>query len=182
MVTANQLIIPFNIINGLTRMPIQPSMDEDLDQLSHVIITSDAIWDATVLDHSIDIENDIYHPAMDSNINDEDCTSFDEHTSKTGSYLHHDDYDPNYICDVYHNDCVTCSGFDLNATDKSSCSSPQSMIKDQDYEALYPYLLWVPIDHFKHTLASITKRVLQSTLHSILQTFQVMFTSQHFSS
>ena len=40
-------------------MPIQPSMDEDLDQLPHVIITSDDIWDPTVLDHLIDIENAI---------------------------------------------------------------------------------------------------------------------------
>ena len=40
---------------------MQPSMDEDLDKLPHVIITSDDIWDHTVLDHTIDIENDTYH-------------------------------------------------------------------------------------------------------------------------
>ena len=45
-----------------------------------------------VLGHLIDIENDIYHPTKDSNIDDEDFTSLDEHTSMTGSYLHHDDY------------------------------------------------------------------------------------------
>ena len=32
------------------------------------------------------------------------------------------------------------------------------MIKDHDYEALCPYLLWLPIDHIKHTLATTTKR------------------------
>ena len=80
---------------------MQPSLDEDLDQLPHVIITSDDIWDPTVLDHLIDIENDIYHP---SNINDEDFASFDQRTSATGSYLHHDDYGPNCMCDVYHNE------------------------------------------------------------------------------
>ena len=35
---------------------MQASMDEDLDKLPHVIITSDHIWDPTVLDHLIDIE------------------------------------------------------------------------------------------------------------------------------
>ena len=44
MVTPAQWIIPFNIINILTRMPMQPSMNEDLDKLPHVIITSDDIW------------------------------------------------------------------------------------------------------------------------------------------
>ena len=65
----------------------------------------------------------------------------------TGHYLHHNDYGPNYVCDVYHNECVTCSGFDLNTTDNSYHLSPQHTIKDQDYEALAPtyyhYLLTI---------------------------------------
>ena len=40
MVTSNWWIITFNIVIGLTRMPMQP-MDDDLDTLPHVIITSD---------------------------------------------------------------------------------------------------------------------------------------------
>ena len=43
MVTPHQWIIPFNNINGLTRMSMQPSTDEDLDNLPHVIVTSDDI-------------------------------------------------------------------------------------------------------------------------------------------
>ena len=62
--------------------------------LPHVIGTSDDIWDPTVLDHSIDIENDIYQSGMDSNIDAKDFTSFDECTSMTGTYLHHDSNDP----------------------------------------------------------------------------------------
>ena len=75
MVTPDQWVIPFNIINGLTRMPMQPSMDDDLDKLPHIIITTDDMWDPTVLDHSIDTENDIHHPTTDSNIDEEDFTS-----------------------------------------------------------------------------------------------------------
>ena len=71
----------------------------------------------------------------------------------TGSYLHHDGYGPGYICDVYHNEHINCSGFDLNTEDNSYHVSPQHMIKDQKYEVLYPYLLWLPIDHLNiHSL------------------------------
>ena len=72
-----------------------PSTDEDLDNLSHVIITSDGIWDPTVLDHSTDF-------AMDSMIDAEDFTFFSNHTSMTGMYLHHKSNGPNYVCNVYY--------------------------------------------------------------------------------
>ena len=117
-----------------------PPTDDDLKTLLHVIITSDDIWDPTVLDHSIFPSNDTYHDAMDPHID----------TSMTGNYLHHDDYGPDYVCDVYRNECVIHSGFHLNKTNNSYCLSPQHMIKDQDYEALCPYLLWLSIDHIQH--------------------------------
>ena len=85
MITPDQWIMPFNIMNGSTRVPMQPSTDEDLDKLPYMIATRDDIWDPTVLDCLIDV-------AMDSNIDEEDLTSFDECTSMTGSYLHHDSY------------------------------------------------------------------------------------------
>ena len=73
------------------------------------------------------------------------------------NYFHHNDYGPSYVCDVYHIEHVTHSGFDLSITDNSYCLSPQHMIKDQDYEALCPYVLLLPIDHIKHTLATTTQ-------------------------
>ena len=68
MVSPAQWIIPFDIINLLTRMPMQPSMNEDLDKLPHVIITSDDIWNPTVLEHSIDMEQygHLTQPAIES--------------------------------------------------------------------------------------------------------------------
>ena len=82
---------------------MQPPMDDEIDNLPHVIVTSDDISDPTVLNHLIDISNDTYHPAMDSNINEEEFTSLNECASTTGSYLHHDDYGPNFVCNIYHN-------------------------------------------------------------------------------
>ena len=73
------------------------------------------------------------------------------------NYFHHNDYGPSKVCDVYHIEHVTHSGFDLSITDNSYCLSPQHMIKDQDYEALCPYVLLLPIDHIKHTLSTTTQ-------------------------
>ena len=47
-------------------------------------------------------------------------------------------------------------GFDLNTANNSYCFSPQHLIKDQDYETLCLYLIWLPINHIKRTLATTT--------------------------
>ena len=67
---------------------MQPSTNEDLDELPHVIINSVDIGYRTVTDHLIDSENDTYHPTMDSMADEEYFASFDECTSMTGTYLH----------------------------------------------------------------------------------------------
>ena len=82
-------------------------------KLPHVIITSDDIWDPTVLDHLIDIENDTYHPATDPTIVEEAFISFDEHISVARTYLHHDSYGPDYICDVYNNEYMQTLAFNF---------------------------------------------------------------------
>ena len=40
MVAPHWWIISFKIVNGLTKMPMQPSTNEDHNKLPHVIITS----------------------------------------------------------------------------------------------------------------------------------------------
>ena len=156
MTTPNWRIIPFNIINGSTKMPIHPSADEDLDNLPHVIVTSDDIWDPTILDHLIDIENDIYHPAMDPMID------------KKILYLlmtPHPGLEHIYIM-IVTSVIMSMMSTTMNKSTTWNLISiplmiliiyPQCMIKDQDYEALCPSLLWLPIDHIKQTLATTTQ-------------------------
>ena len=79
MVTPDWWITLFNIINGLTRMPMCPPPDDNLEHLSHVIITSDDIWDPTILNHSIGPSTDTYHHAIDPHIDEEEFTSLDDH-------------------------------------------------------------------------------------------------------
>ena len=136
---------------------MHPTMGDNLENLLYVIITCDDIWDPTLLNHSIDPSNDTYHHDMDPHIDEEEYASLDDHRSVTGNYLHHDNYGPDCIWDVYHNEHVTCSGFDLNTADNSYHLTAQCMIKDQDYKALCPYQLWLPLDHIKHTLATTTQ-------------------------
>ena len=61
---------------------------------------------------------------MDPMLDEEQFVSFDECTNATVTYLHHDSYSPNYVCDVYHNACMNCLEFDLNTTDKQSNKTP----------------------------------------------------------
>ena len=68
MVTPVQWIILINIIKRLTRIPMQPSTDDNLDNFPHVIVTSNDLSDPTVLAHLIDIKNDIYHGSKASSL------------------------------------------------------------------------------------------------------------------
>ena len=57
---------------------------------------------------------------------DEDFTYFDECTSMTGTYIHHESYSLDYIYDVYRNEQVNSSGFDHNTTDDFLYLSPST--------------------------------------------------------
>ena len=81
----------------------------------------------------IDHENDLYHPAIDPKIDEEEFGSFDEFTFVTRAYLHHDSYSPDYVCDVYPNECMNCFGFDLNTTDNMYHLSPNVLLRSQGY-------------------------------------------------
>ena len=58
-------------------MPMHPPTDEELHTLPTVVLTSDALWESGVLDHKIDVEQDVYHEAMESPKEEEEFNSFD---------------------------------------------------------------------------------------------------------
>jgi hypothetical protein len=49
--TPDGYTIPLSIKDGLTRLDIRPSMDQEWDSLPHVFLTDEANWDPSVLDH-----------------------------------------------------------------------------------------------------------------------------------
>ena len=63
--TPDGYCIPLNIKSGLPYMSMRPYTDSEWNSLPHVIMTSDATWDPTVLDNTID-DNETWFNAVDS--------------------------------------------------------------------------------------------------------------------
>ena len=59
--TVDGYVIPHDIINGLPHMKMQPNTDKQLEELPHVILTSNEPWDPRVLDNSSSSEDDWYN-------------------------------------------------------------------------------------------------------------------------
>ena len=65
ILTNDGYVIPLDIIQGLPYMKMQPHTDKELKDLPHVILTSGAPWDPTVLDNTISDKNDWYNTVKD---------------------------------------------------------------------------------------------------------------------
>jgi hypothetical protein len=59
--TNDGFILPLDIINGLPHLRMAPNTDKEFDELPHVILTSSAEWDPTIIDHSLSTQDDWYN-------------------------------------------------------------------------------------------------------------------------
>jgi hypothetical protein len=57
LLTVDGITIPLAIRNGLPYMDMKPCTPEEFEQLPHIVLTSDAEWDPTVLDFEYDSSN-----------------------------------------------------------------------------------------------------------------------------
>jgi hypothetical protein len=55
--TLDGYIIPLSIVEGLPYMQLRAPTEDKFKNLPHVILTSDADWDPTILDNEVDIED-----------------------------------------------------------------------------------------------------------------------------
>ena len=55
--TLEGYVIPLQFCQGLAYLPMTPPTDKDLDELPHVILTSDGKWDPSILDNEFDLTN-----------------------------------------------------------------------------------------------------------------------------
>jgi hypothetical protein len=69
--------IPINVKEGLPYVQIRPYTDKEWDTLPHVILTSDEDWDPTVLDHTLD-DDDEWFDAVSDLQTDPTTNLFDE--------------------------------------------------------------------------------------------------------
>jgi hypothetical protein len=54
--TLDGYVIPLQIRGGLAYMDMHPPSDEELNDLPHVVLTSDADWDPTIVDNEMEIK------------------------------------------------------------------------------------------------------------------------------
>ena len=155
MVTVDQWVIPFQCRQGLIRMPMHPPTDEELDTLPTVVLSSDVLWEPGVLDHEINVEEDVYHEAMESPEELEEFNSFDPRYNETGHYLHVDCVAR--VLEAYQ--ARTHPGQPMDTDDELNATvNPRiRRLNSYDCEKLRPYLLWLPLDRVKKTLENPTQ-------------------------
>jgi len=83
ILTNNGYVIPINIHDGLPYVALCPFTDEEWDTLPHVVLTGDADWDPSVLDHDLD-ENETWYDLVTDLPLDKTPSAFDE----VGDYNH----------------------------------------------------------------------------------------------
>ena len=68
--------IPLNIKAGLPYMSMRPYIDNEWDDLSHIVLTSDTDWNPSILDNTID-DNEEWLDALSNFPNDTPDSLFD---------------------------------------------------------------------------------------------------------
>jgi hypothetical protein len=59
--TNDGFVLPLDIINGLPHLRMVPNIDKEFEELPHVVLTSSAEWDPTVIDHMLSTEDNWYN-------------------------------------------------------------------------------------------------------------------------
>jgi hypothetical protein len=76
--TLDGYVHPNNIHHGLPYVKMRPCTDAEWDTLPHVICTSDTDWDPTILDHTLNDDDDWYD-AIEDLEEDPSTNLFDEY-------------------------------------------------------------------------------------------------------
>ena len=76
LLTPDGVVVPFAFRNGLPYMDIRPPSDTELDELPHIILTSDVTWDPSIADYEFDSTEDF---AQDFPQDTQDIATSDVH-------------------------------------------------------------------------------------------------------
>jgi hypothetical protein len=141
--------IPINIKEGLPYVQIRPYMDAERDTLPHVILTSDMDWDPTILDHTLD-DDDEWFDAISDLIADPTTNLFDEFGDYRKRTVVVEESDTFFdTMTVAHEVASEVSNIDLVINDcimhrnigLYEANAREVKTKEPDYAALRPYLV-----------------------------------------
>ena len=153
--TLDGYIIPLNIRSGLPYMSMRPYTDDEWEQLPHVILTSDAEWDPTILDDEQEDDEEWFN-AMEEIPEFKPDPLFDEY----GDYCHIHLVTEAIMSDsIIENSIIT----DL----PTAFLLYESQLKPQtiDYNQYCSKFGWMPVEIIKQTFKNTTQfyRMLMAT-------------------
>jgi Reverse transcriptase (RNA-dependent DNA polymerase) len=65
LTTPDGYLIPLDFIGGLAYIKLRPPSDKELEELPHIILTSDVDWDPTCIDNTTDISSENWYTEKD---------------------------------------------------------------------------------------------------------------------
>jgi hypothetical protein len=147
---------PINIIQGLPYVKIRPCTDEEWETLPHVIRTSDADWDPSVLDCTLDETDDWFESISDVPV------VLDDHFDITGDYRHSVQVQDAIVTPVTVMpeqviDAILSEPEHMLYLVNVLSSHEVSNNAKHDFEALRPFFGWLPIDLVKKTFGVTTQ-------------------------
>lgn len=152
--TVDGYIMPLQIRDGLPYLAMRPYTDNEWSSLPHVILTSDNVWDPSVLDD--DGNQDPYpDDAILDNPIDLTHGLFDEY----GDYRHpHEVQEHQFVPYLEHAVIPIYHVYLRSHVGVKARGGPISVtLRDLDPEQLRPYFAWLPVDVIRHTLQQSTQ-------------------------
>ena len=152
ILTADGYAIPLTIRHGLARLELRPYTNHEWDNLPHVMMTDQAIWDPNVLDHEHDQEE-----WFDARQDDVDPPSLFDHQ---GNYLHREVN--NNVTSFPCTTTVSAWTADTDPIDDDPPNAPrykprEFKTKEPDYKTLRPLFGWLDTDTIRETFKRTTQ-------------------------
>ena len=167
IVTIDGYVHPINIIQGLPYVKIRPYTDDEWDTLPHVIWTSDADWDPSVLDHSLDDTDDWFESVPDVPI------VLDDRFDIVGDYRHTVQVQDASVSPVtvgpeqVIDDILLEFKHHLYSVNYLSSHQLKETNK-HDFEVLRPFFGWLPVDLVKKTF-NVTTQYARMPMSTVLK-------------
>jgi hypothetical protein len=137
IITSEGYHAPLSYRSGLPYMDVRPPTDEELRQLPHIILTSDAVRDPSTLDDEFSCEEISQDTPLDAT-----ALNLDPRVNATGEYTGNLQDDIDLILADCH---------------QTRTVSNTVTVAKPDLELLRPFFGWVLVDRIKKTIDSTTQ-------------------------
>ena len=168
-------VIPLNIRNGLAYMDMSPPSDRDLDELVHVLLTSDAQWNPDTIDDEYLIEDvllsdfDLIPDYRTDTLND-----YGELINRSSAMAFSTPAATDNCSDFadYVDDCIAS----VRMVNKLYFTHEAQVERRQmDFNRLKPNFGWLPIERIKRTLENTTQYARADTRIPMRKHFKTRF-------